>query len=528
MFWLASGVGQNCSKEIVLARTETDPAEAQAKYTAFCGTVSTAEAEVGEAAVVGGTEGTGGACAVSIQETLAAMMKAGCGGWEAFIAIAEDIELMCTVDPSVSDSAEPMFCEPLHQVGADSVMTALDASNSVAAREALLPVICTPCFNALFRIKRQNALILRRVYKEPELCITEPNVVQLAAGEEIRYCLPRFESAMENDSLNDKAAAVCDAELMGRCGRLIWAHRLETYGISYEEQILTESYMSHMCGQIILEDKTANAEYCHALTQELSSGFYQVADVNEARDCLPDSTTGECLNPQQCQNWGDQEVDDDFSGSCPSRCQADVDNLVSKFGCCFNSWKLLLQANALADADALANVNDLFARVEYLEGECCSSEAREDGEQNTCSEGSPASCILYPQTTQLSVLVPIPYAWADVQSLEFEAAIKVDIAKALGVLVDAITSLTITPQGDITLVAIDVGSGSAVEGGNIASLLEHVSSTGTFFYDKTSQIYESADCNQSPGTDYCSSAGKIANSLILFALLVCSSLNFAA
>jgi hypothetical protein len=524
LFWRANGEGQNCSKEIALARAETDPAAAQAKYFAFCGT-GAEDGDAGEAADGGGEVVASGSCAASIQQTLEIMMKAGCGGWTAFIAIAEDVQLMCTVDPAAAASAEPTFCEPLHRANAGVLKTALDSSNSVSAREATLPGLCTSCFTALFRIKRQNADVLRRIYSEPELCITDPKVEQDIANTGIRYCLPRFEEAMTAASLNGQAANVCEAESMGRCGRLVWAHRLQSYGITHDEKTLKESYIDLMCARA---GKEEDAEYCHSVTQDLAEGEFQETDPQEERECKPESTTGECVKPQFCQTWTDAA---DASMLCPSRCQTDVNNLVVQYGCCFNSWKLLLQENAGGDTDALAAANDLFARVEYLEDECCSSERREDGEANTCPDKAPGACAMYPNSDQFSVLVPIPYGWADAQSTAFEGTIVVDIAQALGVNTAAVSGVSTNQAGDagndITQVTFTIGSQSSYEGDYIRTILEARQSAETFYYDKTSQLYESADCEESPGTEYCSSSAQLASSLLLFVLLIGSSLNFA-
>ena len=51
------------------------------------------------------------------------------------------------------------------------------------------------------------------------------------------------------------------------------------------------------------------------------------------------------------------------SGVCPHRCQLDVNTIVTKFGCCFKSWKQL-QDDLSTDNAAVSD--GLYARVEYV------------------------------------------------------------------------------------------------------------------------------------------------------------------
>ena len=457
------------------------------------------------------------------------MMKEGCGSWPAFVAIAEDVELLCTSEPDTTDpTAPPTFCEPLHKANAARLKTALDSTGTVADREAVLPDICSTCFSSLFRIKRQNALILRRVYREPELCLTDPTVVQLASTEAIRYCVPRFEAAMEvSSNLNDKAAAACESRTMGRCAKLVWAHRLKNYDIDFTESNLIKSYMAHMCVQ------NDDGDDCHAVTTELASGHYLTPNTDAGRDCNPSSTTGECENPRYCQNWFAVEANagvevGEAGVTCPHRCQSDVANLISKFGCCFNSWKLLLESDAGGVADKVAASTDLFARVEYLQSKCCSDKERADGEVNTCKEPAPPYCEPYPATTQLAFDVPIPYEWAQLRALSFNATIKQDVSQALGVHLDSIFLKKVEALGDGTQITLLVGARSSAEGDLMKEVLVDRIKTGTFFYDMTSQIYESADCSENPGTQYCSSAAKFASTVMSVVLMLVLSMNQAA
>ena len=535
LFWLSSGEGQNCSKTIAYARAETDPFEAQAKYFAFCGT-SEDDSDVGETDAAGvlaitAMADTGSSCASRIRASLREMMQEGCGNWPAFVAVAEDMDLLCTSEPNDAEdaAAAPTFCEPLYRATAVQLQTALDSTASVADREAVLGDVCTTCFNSLFRVKRQNARLLRRVYREPELCITDPTVVQLASSESIRYCLPRFEAAMASGDLNDQAAAACDAATMGRCAKLVWAHRLKNYDIDFEQGNLIKAYMVHMCVQ------NDDGDDCHAVTTELASGHYLIADAQEGRDCNPESTTGECVNPQYCQNWFDVEAnanavaaDDGEAGlSCPHRCQEDVDNLVTKFGCCFNSWKLLLESDAGGNSAAAETNDELFARVEYLQGKCCSDEERGDGEVNTCKEPAPPACEPYPSNYPLSFSVPIPHEWAKQRHLSFNTSIVQDVSQALGLHLDSIKLDLVEPLGDGTQITLSVGSRSYAEFNIINQVMEYRMKTGTFFYDMTSQIYESADCSENPGTQYCNSAAQLASTLLSLTLLLMASMSHA-
>ena len=67
---------------------------------------------------------------------------------------------------------------------------------------------------------------------------------------------------------------------MGRCGELVWTHRLNNWAISSLEAKHLRSKISYMCG------KNANGiDYCHAVSQGLVGGQYLESDSQEVNKC---------------------------------------------------------------------------------------------------------------------------------------------------------------------------------------------------------------------------------------------------
>lgn len=412
-----------------------------------------------------------GRCGTALSEHLIALENAGCSTWDAFRARKVRYDPICaTVRNTTSNTdlycgavfSEDKYRGSIREIRAHAAGT---SSAMVAADEAALAHICTPCFHEFVRLTYRystsptDTLHVDRLRALEALCVRDGS----------RFCYPRYHNQTRATADADRATsttALCDSTFMGRCAARMQARELIQTSDSSQRTVLAAEIES-MCLT------NAGGTLCGRALAPIIGGFNAVGGgaFNTSRQAMyTGPADGKCIGVASVRH------------TCTWGCQTSLTADRTSFGCCAESTRSLLTTVGYTDVPQAFNNADTLAA--------------------SCNRPTDAACVVIDDSAGVitSLVLPVPIRVLEPLSPSMEAAVVADLQRTLGTTARGFSVLKYRSLTKTTsLIEFMVFSTSKMAATEIVAQMQADVLGHRVVFLETSQVYN-ADCHQFDGS----------------------------